>query len=382
MPKTGVPLDASPARTHTGTEQWQSFEIRMRHRRAERCLVRAEGALDAGLEAEARAALDEARSLKSETPSFEDLLAAARGRREAADAGRRQRTRRAAVVAAAGLIVMVGLGWAIFETRETAEVETAAAAPEPMPPPLAQATTGGQVPAVVETSPAPADAGKSAAAPDVTSDGERVIAAAPRPAAPPPIPRESAPQRRTADQPGSIAVKSAASPAMEVPVPEVPVPTTTETIPRPSVDASLTAGAVGAPATASMSVPAPPPSPAPKEAVSPPPADPASQEPAVRNVLARFEAAYSSLSASAARQVWPSVDARSLSRAFEGLESQRVSLGNCRVTVESSTARAECSGSATWTPKVGGGRRTEARRWEFDLARDNGAWLILQARAR
>ena len=102
----------------------------------------------------------------------------------------------------------------------------------------------------------------------------------------------------------------------------------------------------------------------------------------MRDVLARFAEAYSSLSATAARQVWPSVDARSLSRAFEGLESQQVSLGNCRVTLEASTARAECAGSATWTPKVGGGRRTEARRWEFDLARDNGAWLIVQARAR
>jgi hypothetical protein len=378
MPKTGVPLDASPARTHTSTEQWQSFEIRMRHRRAERCLLRAEAALDAGLEAEARTALDEARSLRPGTPSFEELLTAARGRREAADAGRRrQRTRRGAVVAAAGLVVMLGLGWAIFETRESADVETAAAAPEPMPPPLSQATTGGQVPAVVETSPAPVDSRKPAAAPDVTSDGERAITAAPRPAASPPIARKSAPQPRTADPPGSIPVESSASAANEI-----PVPTTTETIPRPAVDASLAAGTVGAPATASMSVPVPPPLPVAKEAVNPPPAEPASQEPAVRNVLARFEAAYSSLSASAASQVWPSVDARSLSRAFEGLESQRVSLGNCRVTVESSTARAECSGSATWTPKVGGGRRTEARRWEFDLARDNGAWLIVQTRAR
>jgi hypothetical protein len=378
MPRTGVPLNASPARTHTGTEQWQSFEIRMRHRRAERCRLRAEAALDAGLEAEARAALDEARSLKPETPSFEELLTATRVRREAAEAGRRrQRTRRAAGVAAAGLIVMLGLGWAVFETRESAEVETAAAAPEPLPPPLAQATTGGQVPAIVETSPAPVGSGKPAPAPDVSSDGERVIASVPRPAAPPPIARERAPQQRTADPPRSIAVESPASPATKI-----PVPTTTETIPRPSVDASLTAGAVGAPATRSMSVPAPPPPPAPKEAVSQPAAEPPSQEPAVRDVLARFEAAYSSLSASAARQVWPSVDARSLSRAFEGLESQQVSLGQCRVTVESSTARAECSGSATWTPKVGGGRRTEARRWEFDLARESGAWRIVQARAR
>lgn len=352
----------------------------MRHRRAERCLLRAEAALEAGLEAEARAALDEARSLKPETPSFDELLTAARVRREAADAGRRrQLTRRGAVFIAAGLIAALGIGWAIFETPETAEVRTVASA-EPVAPPAAPATTEGRLPEDAETSPGPANAGMPAAAPDASIDAEPPVEAAARPAAPPPIARDRGSQRQAVEPRAAspVPVKTAESAASET-----PKPTTTATLRRPPVDAALPAAALGRPTTAAMNVPAPPPAPAPEpEAPDLPPAEPPSQEPAVRSVLARFEAAYSSLSASAARQVWPSVDARSLSRAFEGLESQRVSLGNCRVQVAASTARAECSGSATWTPKIGGGRRTEPRRWEFDLARDNGAWLIVQARAR
>ena len=377
MPKTGVPAHASQSKAHTATEQWQSFEIRMRHRRAERCLLRAEAALDAGLEAEARAAIDEARSLRPETPSFDELLTAARGRRAAAAANARSRqARRAVVAAAAGLILLFGIGWAIFEPRETADVQTVVTAPEPAAPsPLAQATTGMETPKISELQPPSAKA-EGPLPPATTSAAEGATAAAPRRPDPPPIVRERTTDRRVTAPLPSVQAEPA-SPAVR----SDPPPTTTESIQRPPVDASLSAGTLGAPAAASMKAPPLPPAAVPKpEAASPPP--PASQEPAVRDVLARFEAAYSSLSASAARQVWPSVDARSLSRAFEGLESQQVSLGNCRVAVEASTARAECSGSATWTPKVGGGRRTEARRWEFDLARDNGAWLIVQARAR
>ncbi len=59
--------------SHTSTQQWQSFEFRMRHRRAERCLLRAEMALDAGLDDEAREALDEAERLNSYSPKLADL---------------------------------------------------------------------------------------------------------------------------------------------------------------------------------------------------------------------------------------------------------------------------------------------------------------------
>jgi hypothetical protein len=101
----------------------------------------------------------------------------------------------------------------------------------------------------------------------------------------------------------------------------------------------------------------------------------------VRSVLSRFEAAYSGLDASAAHAVYPGVDQDKLARAFNGLESQNVSLGPCDVTVEGSVARAECVGSATWTPKVGSGR-TEARRWAFDLKNASGLWQIVRTDVR
>ena len=100
----------------------------------------------------------------------------------------------------------------------------------------------------------------------------------------------------------------------------------------------------------------------------------------VRAVLARYESAYSKLDPSQARAVWPRVDERALSRAFSGLASQRVSLGRCDVTLNGATARATCAGSATWTPKVGGGgARTEARRWTFDLTKSGDGWKIEKA---
>jgi hypothetical protein len=106
------------------------------------------------------------------------------------------------------------------------------------------------------------------------------------------------------------------------------------------------------------------------------------EEPRVRAVLARYEAAYSGLNASAAQEVWPAVDQRSLARAFDTLQSQQVSLGRCSVQVEGTSASASCNGSVTWTPKVGGGSQTAARQWRFQLQSGNGAWQITRAEVK
>jgi hypothetical protein len=76
------------------------------------------------------------------------------------------------------------------------------------------------------------------------------------------------------------------------------------------------------------------------------------------------------------------VDRRALARAFDGLSSQSVALSQCDVRVNGSSAQAECTGTATWTPKVGGGTRTASRHWRFDLRNDGGEWVIVQARVR
>jgi hypothetical protein len=109
----------------------------------------------------------------------------------------------------------------------------------------------------------------------------------------------------------------------------------------------------------------------------------APQEPLVRSALRRYADAYSRLDADAAQRVWPGVDRAALSRAFETLASQQVSLGECAVNVTGVRARATCSGSATWAPKVGSGStRTDARRWNFDLAKSGESWQIVNARVQ
>ncbi len=121
---------------------------------------------------------------------------------------------------------------------------------------------------------------------------------------------------------------------------------------------------------------------APDPAADRPVAESRADSTAIRRTLARYEAAYTDLDASAARAVWPTVDQRALARAFDGLAAQRVALNDCDVLVTGTTARANCSGVATWTAKVGGGQRSEPRRWTFELKNEAGSWQIVRAEIR
>ena len=103
----------------------------------------------------------------------------------------------------------------------------------------------------------------------------------------------------------------------------------------------------------------------------------------VLQTLRRYEAAYSALDARAVRTVWPSVNQGALSRAFESLAAQNIRLGNCTVTVRAPTARAICAGTATWVPRIGGGKPREDRRtWTFSLAQRDQSWSIVSAEMR
>jgi hypothetical protein len=102
----------------------------------------------------------------------------------------------------------------------------------------------------------------------------------------------------------------------------------------------------------------------------------------VRAVLSRYEAAYSALDAAAASAVWPGVDRRALTSAFQALSSQSVSLGRCDVRVTGEGAQADCKGTARWQPKVGGGPQTAARQWRFELRNAGGDWIITRATVR
>ena len=102
----------------------------------------------------------------------------------------------------------------------------------------------------------------------------------------------------------------------------------------------------------------------------------------MRSVLSRYASAYNALDVNAATRVWPGVNRGALARAFDGLASQQVSLGDCRIDVAGAKAQAQCAGRATWTPKIGSGTRTESRNWTFELARAGTDWQIVSARVQ
>ena len=103
----------------------------------------------------------------------------------------------------------------------------------------------------------------------------------------------------------------------------------------------------------------------------------------VRSVLDQYRRAYSSLDANAVAGVWPSVNVRSLARAFGQLESQRFEFTDCRIDVSAARAQATCTGNASFVPKIGGrATRTENREWAFVLERLNDGWIISRAESR
>ena len=119
---------------------------------------------------------------------------------------------------------------------------------------------------------------------------------------------------------------------------------------------------------------APPIAPAPVSAPAP--------EALVRRTIDDYVAAYNRLDARAAQRVWPNVDRAALARAFADLASQRVTLSGCQISVAADAARAACNGTTTWTPKIGGGGRTDERSWTFALARSGANWQIVSARVQ
>lgn len=103
----------------------------------------------------------------------------------------------------------------------------------------------------------------------------------------------------------------------------------------------------------------------------------------IRELLNRYQEAFTALDAGAAKAVWPSVDLDALERAFHGLQSQRVQLRNCEITVEDVRARATCGGTLRYVPRVGDKwERTERRQFQFVLQRVDDAWAIDQVESR
>jgi len=206
--------------------------------------------------------------------------------------------------------------------------------------------------------------------------------------------RTSTPLTSTATPPAAAAADLATVTPPPVPTPSAPTPSAPSsgaranlTFPRTEPSPPLPAPAAPPPASSASSASSSTTSPTapPNASLSTAPASSSSardQSAGVRAALTRYETGYSRLDVAAVQSVWPSLDRHALSRAFDGLASQRVSLGSCSVNVNGDAARADCSGTAAWTPKIGGGERTASRKWTFDLSESNGDWRIVRVQAR
>ena len=363
---------------HARTGEWQSFEARMRTRRIARCLERAAAALEAGQRDTAESALGEARALDPEAAEVLEFekrltsdndtapLAAPRGRRSFAFG-----------VASAAFIAAAAFG-AWRQTR------TSIPAPPPDVP-LALISAGAPAAPAQATAPPPSKPALRVVQ-DTVMATEMVptivgtngdLAATRTPAL------EASDEPVAASMPAATTTPDPAAPA--VPAAPLVMPSAPDRLPEmtlpppPPVSTSTTAASETAPPKpAPEPVREAEPRPAPA-AATPPRIDPREQ---VRQVLTRYEAAYSRLDAQAAREIWPTVDQKALARAFDGLASQNVSLGRCDVEVLGQIARAHCSGTARWTPKIGGGARMQPRQWEFQLAHGSTGWEIVSAGVR
>ena len=110
--------------------------------------------------------------------------------------------------------------------------------------------------------------------------------------------------------------------------------------------------------------------------------EPSRDEDHIRSTLAQWRTAYSQLDASAAREVWPTVDVRALERAFQSVKSQELSFDHCDFTVTGARAQAACTGRASYVPRVGNpSPKTNAREWTFELTRSDQRWTIASARS-
>ena len=104
------------------------------------------------------------------------------------------------------------------------------------------------------------------------------------------------------------------------------------------------------------------------------------QEPAVRRALRSYQDAYERLDVAAAAAVWPTVDRRALSRAFDTLKSQGLDFQSCTITVSGDRATAQCRGTLRFVPKTGGPLpRVAEQQWVFAMRRVGGDWTIDRA---
>jgi hypothetical protein len=172
---------------------------------------------------------------------------------------------------------------------------------------------------------------------------------------------------------------------VDAPLPPAPAPPKAETpdkplptvAPPPDNEAPLQASAAP-----TVKGPAPPASYR-IEPISVSPRTASEEEELVRRLLDEYTGAFERLDVRATKALYPSVDGKALQRAFEQIESQRVTFEDCGITISGSTANARCRGSATYQPRIGTRRvQIALREWTFDLSKQDTSWRIVNTYVR
>jgi len=238
--------------------------------------------------------------------------------------------------------------------------------------------SSGEVPPPAEPVPSKRQSARGAAA-RVSTPRARITAQAPRKVQQPLPPRTPArnivANGATPIRTGTIAnTPPAASPSREAALsPVIEREPTPQPVASPAPLVAAIAPTAVAPASSASPITT---GAAPAVAANVPPAI-ATDTRAVSAALNRYEQAFSAMDVARARAVWPSVDVKALTKAFEQLEEQRFDLDDCDITVAGAQAEANCSGDARYVRKVGSkAMRVEPRRWHFKLRQANEEWII------
>ena len=306
------------------------------------------------------------------------------------------------VVAALATIGMLGVMYVVFVQQRSAALLSLPAAPSQAAATAEPPEVGSAVPPAIDDAvpeaprvyvPPPFDdpfgltRGLSPALPPPENFDVRAAAPAATPDSPVPAAATAAASApEPAASPSSVPASAAnVAPTPAAPPPPVPIAQPAAGAPAAASPSTATASTAS---TASSAPAAPPPAvaasiaprSAPPVAAAAPPAAVAAIDPntsSIQNTLARYRKAFSALNASAVREVWPTVNERTLSRAFDRLEQQDVSFDRCQIEVANDRAEATCNGTARYVPRVGSRTpRVDSREWRFNLVKVKDQWLI------
>ena len=360
-----VPVIQAPPNAETG---YARFEQRAKRRRVDRRLDAARSAIAQGRIHDASSALEEVRHLDPNATELRELTIALANLRRASVTPRR----------GAWLAAALAFGVTVFAASWLEENQHALLS-HPM-----LAISG-----LVETPHHAMLAGLAAdAAPAAESRERETPTSAPVGTSGPTDSPSSASVSTTAaasfgSMPSSTpltAAPAAAMPTRPVPPPSIPLApaqlhAALPAAPPPTAPPAVsTSSGLSFPVAGASSVDAPP-------IVSPSQRPQPDEAALVRQALQRYRVAYDGLDAGSAQAVWPAVNEGALAKAFEGLESQKLTFDDCRVQLQNETATATCRGTTRYVPKVGSrDPRTEPRVWNFSLRKNGGEWKIDNAR--